>query len=243
MCGSQPEIRSYLFTAASSSPLTLTPVECTGPPDMCVSRFLAQRTVMLRVHASLPLYVTTVKNRKHYYIMRGGAWYYFVVIVVVEKSISSLLRRIKSPACQFLLSSEHVLFNETSKDTLRTLLPGRCKAAAKPQHLSERHMAHTLNRPLLVELLESTESPQRTSLPVASTLRFGEPLGDGCVRISLPVDVLGLVSWDTTTAHVAALLKDSICAQLQAIKDEMLWNVCGRIGGRRGGEKEKRGGE
>lgn len=153
------------------------------------------------------------------------------VVVVVDKSIISLSQRIQSRSCQFLLSSEHILFSKTSKGTLRTLLPERCKAAAKHQHLSEKYTAHTLDRPLLLELLESTESPLMTSLPVASTLRFGEPSSGGCVQISLPVDVLGLVHWDVTTARVTALLKDSICAQLRAIKDEMLWVVCVREGG------------
>lgn len=56
-------VRPYLFETGSF-PLTLTPVECSGPPDVCVNRFLTQHTAMLRVYASLPLYITSAKNRK-----------------------------------------------------------------------------------------------------------------------------------------------------------------------------------
>lgn len=147
-------------------------------------------------------------------------------MALVEKPISSLLQRIRSSSCHFLLSSEQVLFSEDSKDTLRTVLPERAKAAAKhPHHLSERYMAHTLDRPLLLEVLESTQAPIASDLPVAPTLRFGEPLSEGCVQITVPVDVLALVHWDTSTADVTALLKDRICAQLQAVKDEIMWMV------------------
>jgi hypothetical protein len=87
-------------------------------------------------------------------------------------------------------------------------------------------MAHTLEKPLLLELLESTESNLVTPLPEAPVMRFGEPSGEqGCVRITVPIDILALVYWDMVMAEVTALLKDRICAQIQAIKDEMLYMV------------------
>lgn len=147
-------------------------------------------------------------------------------IAAVDKPISSLVQRIRSWSCHFLLTSEQVLFGPDSKDTLRSALPDRAKAAAKHHHhYSERLMAHALDRPLLLELLESTESPLQTSLPVAPTMRFSEPTKEGCVRVTVPIDVLALVHWDMSVADVAVLLKDRICAQLQAVKDEIMWMV------------------
>ena len=149
-----------------------------------------------------------------------------VFILAVDKPVSSLVQKVRSRSCHFLLSSEQVLFGHDSKDTLRSALPERAKAAAKHHHhFSDRHMAHTLDRPLLLELLESTETPLETSLPVAPTMRLGEPLREGCIRVTMPVDVLALMHWDTSIADVAALLKDRICAQLQAVKEEIMWMV------------------
>lgn len=228
VCASQQDVavQPYLFTP-SSSPLVLTPVECASPPDVCISRFLMQHVAMVRVYASLPLHITTVKNRECFIPSRNAESLLLLLLplFVVEKPISSLLQRIKSQPCQFLFSSEQVMLSDNSKGTLRTLLPERFKAAAKHHHSSDRYMAHTLDRPLLLELLESTASPLVTNLPTAPTLRFGEPLSEGCIQVTLPVDILGLIHWDTTAVDVSTLLKDTICAQLQAMKDEMLWMV------------------
>ena len=137
--------------------------------------------------------------------------------------MAAILQRIKSPLCQFLLSSEKVLFSESSRGTLKALCPERVKMAAKCAS-SERNMAHTQGAPLLLDLLESTACPVTTDLPVAPTLNFSETSSEGRVQVTLPVDVLALVRWDTNVANITAWLKDRICAQLQTIEEEM-WPV------------------
>lgn len=86
-------------------------------------------------------------------------------------------------------------------------------------------MAHTLGKPLMVELLESTAPGLATELPSAPTLRFDEPLKEGCVQVTVPIDILGLVQWESTLGDVASCLKDSICAQLEATEEEILHKV------------------
>ena len=61
--GQDVTVQPYLFNP-SATPLTVTPVECCSPPDVSISRFLTQHTALLRVLASLPLYITSAKRRK-----------------------------------------------------------------------------------------------------------------------------------------------------------------------------------
>lgn len=144
--------------------------------------------------------------------------------VEVQKPITSLTEWIRSQSTSFLLNPEQLLFSESSKDTLRTVLPEKSKAAGKVAH-GNQHMAHVQDKPLGVEMLESTAPEEETDLPFAPTLRFGEPLKEGCVLITVPVDTLGLVRWDSTLGSIALCLKDRICSQLEAIRNEILWKV------------------
>lgn len=137
----------------------------------------------------------------------------------VDKAIGTLVQRVKS--CLFMLSSEHVLFSSASEgSSLKSLCPERFKAAAAKRNHSDYTMAHTQGKPLMVDLLESS-SPPDTDLPLAPSLRFSEPVRGTCVRLTVPIDALGLVRWDSNMADIASLLKDSICSQLQAVKEEV----------------------
>ncbi len=127
-----------------------------------------------------------------------------------------------------MLSSAQVLFDEKGSEArLKTVLPDRFKAASKGGSSggAAGQMAHAQDKPILVELLESTStSALVTDLPVAPTLELDGPVKEGCVQLSLPVDTLGLVRWDATLRDVAVCLKAGLCAQLEAIK-KMLWKV------------------
>ena len=132
----------------------------------------------------------------------------------------------QSQSSLFLLSSANAIFDERSThDTLKTVLLEKFKAASKGGG-SASLMAHAQDKPLLVEVLESTVPQSVTDLPLAPTLTLGGSLGKGGVQLSLPVDALGLVRWDSTLADVAKSLKTSICAQLEAMMKELTWKVC-----------------
>ena len=138
----------------------------------------------------------------------------------VEKAIDTLIQRVKS--CLFMLSSEQVLFSRDSGGSiLKTVCPERFKAAAAKHSHSDYIMAHTQRKPLMVDLLESL-SPPDTDLPLAPSLRFSEASQGTCVRLIVPIDALGLVRWDSNMADIASLLKDSICSQLHAVKEEVI---------------------
>lgn len=113
-----------------------------------------------------------------------------------------------------------MMFDEHSSEKLKGVLSERFKAASKASfHAGE--MAHVQEKPLLVEVLESTVSKETTDLPVAPSLRLSAPLKSICFQLTLPLDVLALVHWDTPLRDVATCLKKSICAQLEAIATEM----------------------
>lgn len=137
------------------------------------------------------------------------------------------MQKVRSPLSVFLLSSAQVLFDERgSEATLRTVLPDRFKAASKGGS-SAGLMAHVQSKPIQVDLLESTTGSElaTTDLPLAPTLEPNGSVKEDCVQLSLPLDALGLVQWDTTLREVAVCLKAALCAQLEAVKDEMLWKV------------------
>lgn len=106
-------------------------------------------------------------------------------------------------------------------------MPERCKVATSKRSHSGLLMAHTRDTPLAVELLEKTEPepPEDGRLPCAPTLGFSETLKEGCVEITVLIDTLGLVQWDSKLGDIALCLKEAICAQLRAIRDEIMWKV------------------
>ena len=160
------------------------------------------------------------------YHMHSMCFHCLLFVFLVEKSMLSLSERIESPSTLFLISMEQVLFDENSNMILRNVLPERFKAAGKQSHHREDQMAHTLEKPVMVELLENTSSSKPdVDLPTAPTLRVSGVLAEECVQMTIPVDILGLVRWDVSLDQVATNLKKRISAQLRAIKDEMLRKV------------------
>ena len=151
--------------------------------------------------------------------------YICLFVCLVQKPVASLVQRIRRQSSSFLLSPEQLLFSERSKDSLRSVLPEKYKAASKTVPQNSTHMAHSRAKPQSVEILESTAPEDDTELPPAPSLRFGGALKEGCVLVVVPVDTLALVRWDSTLGSIAQSLKDRICAQLEAIKEEMLWKV------------------
>ncbi len=139
----------------------------------------------------------------------------------VEDQVSSLVERIQSSSTSFLIS-DSIIFDETSNASIRATLPEISKAAAR-QHSHTEHMAHTHGRPVTINLLESTQ--QSSDTPSAPFLQVGPPLASGCVRMTMPIDVLGLVEWESTLGQLASGLKERICAQIDALKAEILWEV------------------
>ena len=142
----------------------------------------------------------------------------------VERPLSTLSQSIQSPSFLFLIDSVRILFGETSGVTVRKAFPEKFKLSAK-QSLDINYMAHAHKKPILIELLENATSEITTHHPPAPTLKIGDPLKEGCVHLTIPIDVLGLAEWDLTLGEVAMHLKETICAQLRAIKDE-IQQVC-----------------
>ena len=64
-----------------------------------------------------------------------------------------------------------------------------------------------------------------SSLPCAPTLTVSEPLTGPCVRISLPVDVVGFLRSSLPLFEVAAVLKEAIAAQLSYAAEAITWKV------------------
>lgn len=222
VCGSGDSLAVQTYhLSLSASPPELTGVAVVsgvGPRDH-VDTYLTQHTALLRVCGSYPVHITTTCNSES---LTPCTLATPMPSSPVEKGIGTLVQRVKSSL--FMLSTEQVLFSSDSEyegSSLKTVCPERFKtaAAAKRGH-NDYIMAHTQGKPLLVDLLETT-SPPDTDLPSAPSLSFSEPSRGTCVRLTVPVDVLGLVRWDSNMADIASLLKDSICSQLQAVKDEM----------------------
>ena len=64
-----------------------------------------------------------------------------------------------------------------------------------------------------------------SSLPYAPTLTVSEPLTGPCVRISLPVDVLGFLRSSLPLFEVATVLKEAVAAQLSYAAEAITWKV------------------
>ena len=64
-----------------------------------------------------------------------------------------------------------------------------------------------------------------SSLPYAPTLTVSEPLTGPCVRISLPVDVLGFLRSSLPLFEVATVLKEAVAAQLSYADEAITWKV------------------
>lgn len=147
-----------------------------------------------------------------------------------DQPFSSTSTKIRSSSSLFLIPSVHHLISESSNDSkVKDVLPERFKAACKlPRSSTDNLTSFVQEKPVALELLESVVFEGITSeeLPVAPTLSVGEPLREGCVHITVPVDRLALVHWETSLGDLSLCLKEGICKQLQAIRGGIYWKVC-----------------
>lgn len=136
----------------------------------------------------------------------------------------SATTKIRSSSTRFLIPSVHHLISESSGDLkVKNILPEAFKAASKQSYDNYLQDAP----PVVVELLEGAtfEGGKSGQLPLAPTLSVGKPLREGCVCITVPIDTLSLVHWDSYLCDLSISLKEGICQQLQTIRDEILWKV------------------
>ncbi len=148
----------------------------------------------------------------------------FSLLLPVNQLFDSICTKISSNSTYFLIPSVHQLISESSSELkLKDVLPEVFRAASKQSRGNYLHGTP----PVVVELLESTAFVYETweEIPLAPTLSMGEPLKNGCFCITVPIDTLTLVDWNTLLYNVSNSLKEGICKQLHAIKDAIFWKV------------------
>ena len=69
------------------------------------------------------------------------------------------------------------------------------------------------------------DKDESSGLPYAPTLTISEPLSGPCVRLSLPVNVLGFLRPSLPLFEVAMVLKEAIAAQLGYAAEVITWKV------------------
>ncbi len=151
-------------------------------------------------------------------------------VFFLDKVFSLLCDKLLSSSTMFLLPSVGCLLPGTAKDTkLSSILTTRHEAANKPVKSGNDHTGFTNDEPVRVELLESAvcEGNEENELPHGARLTVGQPQSDSSVCVSVPVDSLAIVSWDTSVGDMITCLKEGLCRQLDAVKDCILWKVTG----------------
>ena len=169
---------------------------------------------------------------------------FFYFCFTAEGAISSLIKRIKSPSTFFYVPSHQLLFSDaTPEDKLlpapsKEDLLSRSSSSSKNtinsatanyrKQLGFNPNATPVSAPLLVNILESAspvDNKDESSLPCAPTLTVSETLSGPCVRISLPVDVVGFLRPSLPLFEVATVLKEAIAAQLSCAAEAVSWKV------------------
>ena len=158
----------------------------------------------------------------------------------VRKTVSSVIEQIQSPSTFFFVASHNLLFNEATKE--EKLLPAPSKEDlrnTKSSSFTSNNLRKQLgfnsnavptSSPLLVSILESASPTSSTDedkeKPLyAPTLTVSEPLSSPCVKISVPLDVLGFLRPTLPLFEVATVLKEAITAQLNYTADVISWQV------------------
>ena len=144
-----------------------------------------------------------------------------------DQSFDVISTKIQSATSIFLIPFVNCLVCDRSSDsTVKDVLPKRYETACKQAQNGK--MDHTFNYvqddPIAVELLDSV-AYKGEGLPTAPVLSIRKPVKKGCVFITVPIDTLVLVHWDMTLGDLSLCLKDAICQQLKAIKEEIFWKV------------------
>ena len=154
--------------------------------------------------------------------------------------MSSLIKRIQSPATFFFVPSHQLLFSATtpedrllpapSKEDLRNNKSPSSATLSQRKQLGFNCNAAPLSPPLLVNILESA-SPQRggskeSDTPMyAPTLTMSEPLTGPCVKVAVPLNVMGFFRPTLPLFEVATALKEAIATQLSYAADVISWQV------------------
>ena len=155
--------------------------------------------------------------------------------------MSPLEELVKAPSTVFYAPTKHLIFNEDSSvnSTVRNLL-GPSSGKSNPGKSKERpfllpggaqHMAHQHLSPLSVEIL--TDSSHPSGSVVTPLLALSIPLTTACVKMIIPVDVLGLFQLDLPISKVASYLRDRVLDHFGAVTRGITWKVsaslCGSI--------------
>ena len=159
----------------------------------------------------------------------------------VQDAMSSLIKRIQSPATFFFVPSHRLLFSDTTPEDKLLPAPSRedirnSNKSATSATLSQRKQlgyncnAAPLSPPLLANILENATPPKRSGeesgTPVyAPTLAISEPLTEPCVKVSVPLDVMGFFRPTLPLFKVATALKEAIATQLSYAADVISWQV------------------
>ena len=149
-------------------------------------------------------------------------------------ALSPLKDLVKASSTVFYVPMKHLIFNEDSSvnTTIRNLLrpfggktnPGKSKEIPSLPPGGAQHMAHQLLSPISVEIL--TDSSLLSGSVDTPSLALSIPLPAPCVKMIIPVDVLGLFPLDLPMSEVAASLRDRVLDHLGAVAKGISWKVC-----------------
>lgn len=151
--------------------------------------------------------------------------------------MSLLTKHIQSSSIVFFVPSHHLLFDEAtpedkllpapSKEDLRSSKSANSLASNYGKQLGFNATAAPMSAPITINLLENA-SPmvkEDSNPSYAPTLTVTEPLSIPCVKLSLPLDVLGFLRSSLPLCEVATVLKKAIAAQLNYAADMISWKV------------------
>ena len=160
--------------------------------------------------------------------------------ITVHDAISSVIKRIQSPATFFFVPSHRLLFNDATPEDKLLPAPSRedirnSNKSATSATLNQRKQlgfncnAAPLSPPLLTNILENATPPEKRNedgTPIyAPTLAIAEPLTEPCVKVSVPLDVMGFFRPTLPLFEVATALKEAIATQLSYAADVISWQV------------------
>lgn len=168
------------------------------------------------------------------------SFYYYLFLSSVKGAVSLLTQRMQSPSTFFFLPSHHLLFNDStpeekllpapSKEDLRNSKSSSSSSTASKQWRQLGFNANTIpaSSPLTMNILEKaspSNQDKEENILYAPTLSVSEPLSSPCVKINVPLDVLGFLRPTLPLFEVAKALKSAITAQLNYTAGLISWQV------------------
>ena len=141
----------------------------------------------------------------------------FCSIHAAEKEeMTPLINQVLSPSTVFYVSSHQLLFSKREPS----------ETASLGSILHKRGRSHTRGEPLSVELLEDA-SGDCECLPSAPLISCEMSSHREMVKMSVPIDVVGVFPLDSSLSSVAGALKSAIADQLRATGETFFWRVRG----------------